>query len=153
MSRRRRYDPAVECTCDHTVCTNLARFQGRERSCSDSQHHYGCPNWGVCDAPSGRGLRPHKVYLGSPRMSYKKWQATATPYTWPLWRNWKPPTPTVANGLKHETPAQVQARCVRAAEAEANVRRARIGTANWELIAPALQQELYDAAPKVEVTP
>src|SRR5207247_9556946 len=44
--------------------------------------------------PSGYGLRPHKRVLGSKRTPYEQWARQFSLYTWPFWRNWKPPKPT-----------------------------------------------------------
>lgn len=105
MARRRRVTIDTECSCGHA--------QGEECPSAPERchHHYGCAYWGADIVnPSGEGLKPHKSLLGSPRTPYAKWQATFSPYTWPLWRNWKPPKPTLANGLLTETPAEVNAR-------------------------------------------
>jgi len=55
--------------------------------------------------PGGYGLRPHKTVIGTKRTPYEKWSKTATLYTWPLWRNWKPPKPIAV-----ETTADIRKR-------------------------------------------
>jgi hypothetical protein len=96
--RRRRHDDEVTCVGAPTCETEDHR----------TVHHFGCPRWDVCETPSWGGLRPHKVFLGSPRTPYAKWAKTVSLYTWPLWRNWTPKP-----RLKVETAAEVQARHMR----------------------------------------
>ena len=56
------------------------------------------------ETPSGPGLKSHRAFL-SPRMPEAKWLREASMYTWPLWRNWKPPKPITV-----ETTADVRKR-------------------------------------------
>ena len=69
--------------------------------------HGATGNCGPCNSlatPSGPGLKSHRAFL-APRMPEAKWLRQCSPYTWPLWRDWKPPKP-----MKVETAADVMRR-------------------------------------------
>jgi len=69
-------------------------------------HHFRCNLWDADD--SENAFKMWKSYLGTARTPYDKWVRSFSPYTWPLWRNWKPP-----KRAKVETPAEVNARLSR----------------------------------------
>jgi len=73
--------------------------------CMSSYHNANC----YMQTPSGYGLRSHKMLLGSRRMPYEKWARTMSLYTWPLWRNWKPPKSMVVESAEEHTRKAIRA--------------------------------------------
>src|SRR5207247_698822 len=96
------------------------------------------------ETPGGPGLKSHRGLL-SPRRAEAKWLREGSMYTWPLWRNWKPPKPIAV-----ETTADVRKR------ERAWLRSAKPAGYSWrvEKLTPAQRLALgclpkpADAAPK-----